>query len=145
MRASGRARFLCLTVPIAGFATSSCAADVPGAAASGSVISLLQVVFALLLVLGAIGLFAWFMRRFASGQGSAGGMLKVVGAVMVGPRERLVVVEVKDTWLLLGVAAGQVTLVHSMPRPPDAPVTAVQSGGFARVLSQVRAAKGGGR
>jgi flagellar protein FliO/FliZ len=102
-------------------------------------------VFALLLVLGAIGLFAWFMRRLAPGQASAGGMLKVVGGVMVGPRERLVVVEVKDTWLLLGVAAGQVTLVHSMPRPLDAPVGVVPTGGFARVLSQVRAARGGRR
>lgn len=142
MSASGRARFLCLTVAIAGFASSSCAAEAPGTTASGSVVGLLQVVFALLLVLGAIGLFAWFMRRLAPGQASAGGMLKVVGGVMVGPRERLVVVEVKDTWLLLGVAAGQVTLVHSMPRPPEAPMGVVPAGGFARVLSQVRAARG---
>jgi len=145
MSASGRARFLCLTVAIAGFASSSCAAEAPGPTASGSVVSLLQVVFALLLVLGAIGLFAWFMRRLSPGQASAGGMLKVVGGVMVGPRERLVVVEVKDTWLLLGVAAGQVTLVHSMPRPPEAPGGSVPAGGFARVLSQVRAVRGSRR
>jgi flagellar biogenesis protein FliO len=32
------------------------------------VLSLLQVLFALLIVLAAIGLFAWLMRRFGPGQ-----------------------------------------------------------------------------
>ena len=74
----------------------------PSVASPVSFLSLLQVLFALLIVLGAIGLFAWLMRRFVPGQGGAGGLLKVVGGVMVGPKERLVVVEVGDTWLVLG-------------------------------------------
>jgi flagellar protein FliO/FliZ len=41
----------------------------------------------------------------------------VVGGVMLGPRERLVVVEVGDTWLLLGVGGGQVNILHTLPRP----------------------------
>ncbi len=137
MRRAGRAHFLCLTVAAAGIAVSSYAAESP-AAPSHSVFSLLQVVFALLLVLGAIGLFAWALRRFTPGHAGAGGMLKVIGGVMVGPRERLVVVEVEDTWLLLGVASGHVTLVHSMPRPPGETVQPTNTSGFARVLSQMR-------
>ncbi|MCW5620540.1 MAG: flagellar biosynthetic protein FliO [Burkholderiales bacterium] len=124
---------------------TAAAADAPAITATGSVTSLLQVVFALLLVLAAIALFAWFMRRFAAGQAAAGGLLKVVGGVMVGPRERVVVVEVQDTWLLLGVASGQVTLLHSMARPQEGAQVPVQAGGFARVLAQVRAAKGAKR
>jgi len=139
MKRPGRARLLCLAVATAGPALSALAAESPATTpASESVLGLLQVVFALLLVLGAIGLFAWLLRRFAPGQASAGGMLKVVGGVMVGPRERLVVVEVQETWLLLGVAAGRVTLVHSMPRPPGGAVPASAPAGFARVLSQAR-------
>lgn len=137
MNGAGRARFLCLTVAAAGIAVSSFAAESP-AAPSSSVFSLLQVVFALLLVLGAIGLFAWALRRFAPGPAGAGGVLRVIGGVMVGPRERLVVVEVQDTWLLLGVASGHVTLVHSMPRPPGETVQPTNTSGFARVLSQMR-------
>ena len=94
-----------------------------------SLLSLLQVLFALLVVLGAIGLFAWLMRRFVPGQGTAGGLLRVVGGVMVGPKERLVVVEVGDTWLLLGVAASSVTLVHSMPKPLQAAEAQAGPGG----------------
>jgi flagellar protein FliO/FliZ len=107
---AGLAAGVSLALPVAG-------ADPPAAGTAVPVAGLLQVVLALLLVLGAIGLFAWFMRRFVPGHGAAGGVLKVVGGVMVGPRERLVVVEVGDTWLFVGVAASSVRLVHSIPRP----------------------------
>jgi flagellar protein FliO/FliZ len=117
-------------------------ASAPPATSPVSLLSLLQVLFALLVVLGAIGLFAWLMRRLLPGQAGAGGLLKVVGAVMVGPKERLVVVEVGDTWLLLGVAASSVTLVHSMPRPAQAPAAEVRPGSaFQRLLGQALGAR----
>jgi flagellar protein FliO/FliZ len=111
-------------------------ADPPPAPALSpvSVGGLVQVVLALLLVLAAIAFFAWLLRRMSPGYSAAGG-LKVVGGVMVGPRERLVVVEVGDTWLLLGVASGGVSLVHSMARPPHAP--AATPAQFSRLLRQV--------
>jgi flagellar protein FliO/FliZ len=62
---------------------------------------------------------------------------------MVGPRERLVVVEVGDTWLLLGVASGGVSLVHSMARPPQAAGTgATQGAQFSRLLGQMLKQRG---
>ena len=78
---------------------------------------LLQILFGLAIVLAAVWATAWLLRRFAPGQGGAGGLLKVVGGVMVGPKERVVVVEAGDSWLLLGVAQGQVNLLHTMPKP----------------------------
>ena len=129
-----------LCCALLGVATLAQAADGPAPPAVGSPVSLLgllQVLFALLVVLGAIGLFAWLMRRFVPGQAGAGGLLRVVGGVMVGPKERLVVVEVGDTWLLLGVAASAVTLVHSMPKPPQAvQAQSGQPGAFQRLLGQ---------
>ena len=125
---------------VLGAATVAQAADgstAPSVASPVSFLSLLQVLFALLIVLGAIGLFAWLMRRFVPGQGGAGGLLKVVGGVMVGPKERLVVVEVGDTWLLLGVAASNVTLLHSIPKPLQAAELQPGPGGaFQRLLGQ---------
>jgi flagellar protein FliO/FliZ len=99
--------------------------------------SLVQVLFALLLVLAAIGFFAWLLRRLSPGHSTTAG-LRVVGGVMVGPRERLVVVEVGETWLLLGVASGNVSLVHSMARPPQAAAAAGHAPAqFSRLLRQV--------
>jgi flagellar protein FliO/FliZ len=79
--------------------------------------ALLQGLLGLLLVLAALMAFFWFMRRFSPGQTGAQGVVKVVGGVMLGTREKLVVVEVGDTWLLLGVGGGQVNTLHTLPRP----------------------------
>ena len=45
----------------------------------------------------------------------------------MGQRERVVIVEVEQRWLVLGVAAGQVTRLHDMPAPP--PTTTEQAAG----------------
>jgi flagellar protein FliO/FliZ len=139
-----RALRVCLAVlMLAALPGAALAAEgtAPPSVAPVSFVNLVQVVFALLVVLGAIGLFAWLMRRFVPGHSAAGGILKVVGGVMVGPRERLVVVEVGDNWLLLGVSAGGVNLVHSMPRPPTASAVAGEQRMFARALRAALAAK----
>lgn len=69
------------------------------------------------IVLGLLYGFFWLLRRFGPAQSGAQGLVKVVGGVMLGPRERLVVVEVQDTWVLVGVAAGHVSTLHTLPKP----------------------------
>jgi flagellar protein FliO/FliZ len=87
-------------------------------AASGSTASLLTVLLSLVLILGGFVAVAWFPRRYLPGMG-AQGAVKVVGTTAVGTRERVVVVEVDSTWLLLGVGGGNVRLLHTLPRPSD--------------------------
>ena len=72
----------------------------------------------LLLVLIVIFALAWLVRRYLPGMG-AQGVVKVVGTTPVGTRERVVVVEVDGTWLLLGVGGGNVRLLHTLPKPDD--------------------------
>lgn len=84
---------------------------------------LFQVFIALVIVIAAIAGSAWLMRRFGPTQMGPGGAMRVIGGVMIGPRERLVLVEVNETWLIIGVAPGHVSSVHSMPRPPHAEET----------------------
>ncbi len=100
--------------------------------------SLLQAVLGLGLVLVLMYGFFWLMRRYAPGQTAAQGVVKVVGGVMLSPRERLVVVEVADTWLLLGVAAGNVSLLHRLDKPDGsgAPIPEVSAGPFADRLAE---------
>jgi flagellar protein FliO/FliZ len=74
---------------------------------------LLQVLVALGLVLAAIAAFAWMLRRLTPGAIGTHGWLRVVGGAMVGPKERVVLVEIGDTWLVLGVAASSVNLLHT--------------------------------
>lgn len=112
------------------------------AAAEASVTStggaLFQGLLGLLIVLAALGGFFWFMRRFSPGQTGAQGVVKVVGGVMLGPRERLVVVEVEKTWLLLGVGGGQVSTLHTMQKPEGhTPTPVAVPAGFADRLKEL--------
>jgi flagellar protein FliO/FliZ len=92
----------------------------PEALSAGSV---LQVIFSLALVLGIIGLVAWLLKRMNLPQHGLGKQLKVISGIAVGQRERILLVEVKDTWLVVGVAPGNVQTLHTLPKD----VTPVQS------------------
>lgn len=99
-----------------------------------------QMLVALLVVLAAIVGTGWLLKRFGPTQLGPGGAMKVLGGVAVGPRERLVLVEVGDTWLIVGVAQGQVTAVHTMARPAGGvpqPLAASSGSPFAERLKQM--------
>ena len=93
---------------------------------------LLQVLLGLAIVLAAVAGTAWLLRRFGPGQSGAGGVARIVGGLMVGPKERLVVVEIEDNWLVLGVAPGQVNTLHTMAKPAGVTQLAGDSGGGGR-------------
>src|SRR3954471_23362528 len=114
VRASAFSVLSLLAVPHAAFATATTPPDT-----SLPTAGFLQVVVALGLVLAAIAAFAWFLRRLTPGAIGSRGWLRVVGGAMVGPKERVVLIEVGDTWLLLGVAASNVSLLHTLPKPPQ--------------------------
>ncbi|PWB55335.1 MAG: flagellar biosynthetic protein FliO [Nitrosomonadales bacterium] len=110
----------------------------------------LQVLLGLAIVLGAVAATAWLLKRFAPGQVSAGGGIRLIGGIAVGPKERVVVVEVGETWLVVGVAPGQVTALHNMPRIASLPGNNALAGGDQRfsawlkdVMSRRNAASGG--
>ncbi|VTU26845.1 Flagellar protein FliO [Variovorax sp. PBS-H4] len=104
----------------------------PALGASG----LLQAGLGMVLVLGLIFLCAWLARRFGLPRFGGSAPVKVVGSTMVGQRERVVLVEVGDTWLVLGVTASQVNALHSLPAQPlpaaSAPLAA--QGGSAKAM-----------
>lgn len=77
----------------------------------------LQMMGGLLLVLAIIGGITWLLKRFSLISTAAAGVVKVVAATGVGQRERVVVVEIDNTWLVLGVAPGRVNKLHTMNKP----------------------------
>ncbi len=78
--------------------------------------SMLQVMLGLVVVLAVIAGAAWLLKRFGGMARGPANVVKVIGGSAVGQRERVVLVEVGDTWLVIGVAAGHVTALHSMPK-----------------------------
>ncbi len=78
--------------------------------------SLFQVIFSLALVLVLVMLAAWLMKRAQIPKQGQGPQLKLISSLAVGQRERVVVVEFQDTWIVLGVAPGRVNAVQTLHR-----------------------------
>ncbi len=98
--------------------------------------SMVQVSLALGLVIGLIVLAAWVMRRFSLLPRTAGGVMRVVSGVMIGQRERVVIVEVRDQWLVLGVTPQSVNVLSSMPKPENSELPEVAAPAFAEKLAK---------
>lgn len=87
--------------------------------------SLLQMSFGLAVVIGLLFASLWLIRRLSAPRGG-GAAIKVLGAAAVGPRERVVLVEIGEDVLVLGVAPGSVARLHELKRadlqlPADVP------------------------
>jgi flagellar protein FliO/FliZ len=109
--------------------------------------SALQMLFGLGVVLAAIAGTAWLLRRMSPGQIGIASNLRVVAAVAVGPKERVVLVDIGEQRLVLGVAPGQVVRLAEMPRPDDevAPHSVPVSSPFMAKLKEFLAARGVGQ
>jgi flagellar protein FliO/FliZ len=79
-------------------------ADTALAAPAVAMADLSGVVLSLVLVVGFIFAAAWIVRRMPLGLGRGNGPLKVLAALPLGPRERLVLVEARGEELLIAVS-----------------------------------------
>ena len=115
-------------------AAPALAAETPVASAG----SLLQVLFGLVVVLALMAGAAWMMRRRGVAGAGANSVANIVGGVSVGNRERVLVVEVADQWIVLGVAPGRISALSTLPRQEIAhvPQIASDSPNFASWLKQ---------
>jgi flagellar protein FliO/FliZ len=110
---------------------------------SGSAISIgsmLQTFLGLAVVLAMIAGAAWLLKRFGAQPGLTSGVIKVIAGAAVGQRERVVLVEIAGTWLVVGVAPGEVRALHTMPKAAldaPAPVPGLAPGSFAGWLKHV--------
>jgi flagellar protein FliO/FliZ len=84
--------------------------------------SLTPLLMGLLLVLALIGAAAWLLRRAGLAQPASASGLRVVAQMALGPRERLVIIEVADRRWLLGVSAAGITRLGTMPPGSEAGV-----------------------
>ena len=91
----------------------------PPMAAGPAAGSLLQTIFALCLVLGLLAVLAWFMKRYGPKAQGGSAHVKLVGALSLGGRERIMVVEVGDQWIVVGASPGRINALATMPRKDD--------------------------
>jgi flagellar protein FliO/FliZ len=98
-------------MPVAAAAEAS--APATGAGFAQMLLGLAAVV-ALILGIG------WVLRQTQAGPMRASRILSVVASHAVGTRERVVVIEIEGSWMVLGVAPGHVSRLARLPKPVHA-------------------------
>ena len=105
-----------LVATLGGGVTQLARAETAAATSSALTGQIVSLVMGMGVVLAVIFGVAWLMKRIAPRNYSTAGVLRVIAGTAVGQRERVVVVEVGATWLVLGVTPGSVNALHQMPR-----------------------------
>ncbi len=91
----------------------------------------------LFLIVGLLFAGAYLLRKLNGGRSFGNsGPLRVVGGLMLSTRERIVLVEVGDTWLVVGIVPGQIKTLHTLPKG-ELPAGKGSDKPFAQWLKQI--------
>ncbi len=115
------------------WALSSCAFAADAAPAAPVAVNPMNLILGLLFLLVFVGVGWWLVQRAGGLQLKSGNGLRVVAALSVGARERVVLIELGGEQLLLGVAPGRVNLLHRF----EEPVVVASGDDFASKIRQV--------
>jgi flagellar protein FliO/FliZ len=133
---------LALALPFSVMAAEPVATAASAAApavSSGVAGQLTQLVFGLLLVLGLIFFLAWLLRRVQqAGPAGKGQVIELIGSRALGPRDRLMLVQVGNEQILLGLSPGTITALHVLKEPVQVPgITEKATPEFAQRLMEL--------
>lgn len=135
------AAFSLLASPVISFAADMSSQPLPSVSPFSTLLRMFMGLGLVLLVLAGL---VWLLKKSPLGQSGNAGGLRVVSAVAVGPKERVVLVDVGETRLVLGVAPGHVVRLLEMERPDEADVVTSEKTmpSFVVRLKEVMAARG---
>lgn len=106
------------SVLLVAFATNDVLAQAASAEAPGvSSAAILQMLLGLLLVIGVLFIGAFFLRKLNGGMNFGNtGPMRIVGGLMISTRERIVLIEVGDAWIVIGIVPGQIKTLHTLQK-----------------------------
>jgi flagellar protein FliO/FliZ len=104
---------------------------------SGMGTQMTKLLFGLLLVIGLIFLLAWLLRRMQQLNPRGNQAIKLISSHALGPRERLVLVQVGSEQVLLGLSAGRITPLHVLEEPVHLPDAEPANPEFAQRLMEL--------
>jgi len=124
-------------LPLSVLAAEPAAQAAAASPVGGMAGQLTQLVLGLLLVVGLIFVLAWLLRRVQRiGPGNAQ-VIEVVGTRALGPRDRLVLVQVGDEQILLGITPGRIAPLHVLKTPVEVAKTETTTPEFAQRLMEL--------
>lgn len=98
--------------PASGQSITTATASTPGVSTGTFVQAFFGLAFLLVLLL----VLAWAARKLQGGKGFGEGGMRLLGGIALGPRERVVLVEVGEDLLVIGIVPGQIRTLHRLPK-----------------------------
>lgn len=98
----------------------------PHAATYSPVGQIMKMIIGLVIVLIMIFVVAWLARNYMGFNPAQNAALKPLAGVLVGQKERVVLVQVGERQVLIGVAPGQINLLHVIEKGDEVSVAPVQ-------------------
>jgi flagellar protein FliO/FliZ len=112
-------------------------AQTPAEAPGLSSASMLQMLLGLTLIVAILFFGAYALRKLNGGRNFGNtGPLHVVGGLMISARERIILIEVGDSWIVVGIVPGQIKTLHTLPKG-ELPVTKSGEKPFVQWLKQI--------
>ena len=99
--------------------------------------SLLRMFGGLLLVLILVVCLIWGLKKFRYLPAGSGGSIQLIGTLPLGQREKVVVVQLGDEQLVLGVSAGRIDCLHALKNPISIDPKLSASNSFSETLKCV--------
>ncbi len=98
---------------------------------------LLKLTGALLLVVMVIFGLAWLVKKFNLNHQSQNGLISIVAGLSIGTRDRIVLLQVGEEQILVGLTPGRIEKIHTLSNPLDTADGQSPSASFAGKLSQL--------
>jgi flagellar protein FliO/FliZ len=99
----------------------------------------MQMAFGLLIVIGAILAMTWIIRRMGYVQARVSGAMKILGGISLGQRERVVLMQIGEQQVVVGITPGNIRTLLVLDKPismESAGQVAVE-GSFAQKLQTI--------
>ena len=80
---------------------------------------------------------AWLLKKFNLNQQSHNGLIRIIAGLSIGTRDRIVLIQIGEEQILLGLTPGRIEKLHTLSQPLDAPGEQIEPGAFAAKLNRL--------
>lgn len=102
---------------------------------------LLKLTAGLVLVVVAIFVLAWLVKKFNLTQQSNNGLIRIIAGLSIGTRDRIVLLQVGEEQILVGLTPGRIAKLHTLTHPLQAPDSTAAPNSFADKINRLMSDK----
>ncbi len=96
----------------------------------------------LILIVALILVLAWLMKKFNLNQQSHSGLIKIIAGLSIGTRDRIVLLQIGEEQILVGLTPGRIEKLHTLAQPLEVTGEREVSGSFASKINRLMGDRG---